>query len=110
MVLNHLDYAKIKIISPSGHIAHSESHRIDQMVCIATHRVRMNEVALNNTLTVHKKGFHSSFQSDFLLSQSGQAIGMPLFSCNSKFIQDFIEILMSIYVDQYLPFETAKCA
>ena len=68
VVLNHLNYAKIKIISPGSLTSQSESSKIEQMVCVATHSVRMNEVALNNTLTVHKKGFHSSFQSDFLLS------------------------------------------
>ena len=70
VVLNHLDCATIKIISPGSLTVHSESHRIDQMVCMATHRVRMNEVTLNNALTVHEKGLHSSFQSDVLLSRS----------------------------------------
>ena len=74
-----LDHAKIKIISPGSLAAHSESHKIDQMVCVATHRARMNEVTLNDALTVHEKGLHSSFQSYFLLSRSGQAINMPLF-------------------------------
>ena len=55
VVLNHLDYAKIKIISPGRHKAHSESHRIYQMVCIATHMMRMNEVSLNHALTVSEK-------------------------------------------------------
>ena len=79
VVLNHLDHTKINIFSPSSLTAQSESHIIDQMVCVATHVVRMNEVALNNSLKVHEKGLYSSFQSDFLLSRSGQAINMPLF-------------------------------
>ena len=59
VVLNHLDYTKIKILPPGMRAVHLESHRIDQMVFIAAHRVRMNEVALNHTLTVHEKGLHS---------------------------------------------------
>ena len=55
VVLNHLDYTKIKILSPNGNKAHSESHRIDQMICIATQRVRINEVTLNYALKVHEK-------------------------------------------------------
>ena len=55
VVLNHLDYSKIKILSPGVDQVHVESHRIDHMVCVATYLVRMNEVDLNHALTVHEK-------------------------------------------------------
>ena len=79
VVLIHLYYAKINFISSSGHKSHSESHRIDQYVCISSHRVRINEVSLNHALEVHEKLIHSSFQSDFLISRSVQAVYMALF-------------------------------
>ena len=58
VVINHLDYAKIKILSPGGIKPHPESHSIDQMAYIATHKVRMNKVILNHALTVQEKVLH----------------------------------------------------
>ena len=40
----------------------------------------MNDTMLNYALTVHEKGMHSSFFLDCKLSQSGQGMGMPIFT------------------------------
>ena len=61
VVLNHLDCVKVKTLSPGGYPAPIESHNIEKMTCLDTHRVRINEENLNHTLTVHEKGLHSSF-------------------------------------------------
>ena len=39
----------------------------------------MNKVALNLSFKVREKDLHSSFQSNFILSRSGQVVNMSLF-------------------------------
>ena len=58
VVLNHLDYAKVKIISPGGHPDPIEPHKTEYMACLDVHLVRMNEVTINHALTVHDKGLY----------------------------------------------------
>ena len=79
VMLSHLDHSKVKILSPSGHPASIESHNIEHTLCLAAHQARMNEVKLNHALKIHTTGLHSSFQSEFILSRSGQVVNMPLF-------------------------------
>ena len=43
------------------------------------HKTRLNEVTLNNSLTAHERGLHSSFLNDYLLSESVQVLNVPEF-------------------------------
>ena len=46
---------------------------------VENHNMRLSKVMLNNALTACERGLHSSLLSDYLLSQSVQALNMPKF-------------------------------
>lgn len=78
LINNSLDYVTLKIIPPQSYDANNELN--DQVDVIPeSNLVRLTEITMNHALTVHEKGLHSSFSSDYQLSKSGQALNMPKF-------------------------------
>ena len=74
LIRNTLDYVRVKIIKPSSSDALLNNYHDPIPVCL---RATMTASSLNQALTVHEKGLHSSFYLDHRLSQSGKAINMP---------------------------------
>ena len=63
LVRNYLDCVSIKIIMP----AYANDVQHNNTPITACHRETMTASSLNKALTVHEKGFHSSFFLDFNL-------------------------------------------
>ena len=69
-VSNSLDYAKLDIIPPTEF----DVNNMDKEAFTPeSHKIRLNEATLNNALTAHERGLHSSFLNYYQLSQSFQA-------------------------------------
>ena len=56
---------------------------LDDDIIPESNRTRLNETTLNYALKAHEKGLHSSFDSDYHLCRSGQALNMLLFPKSS---------------------------
>ena len=78
VISNSLDYVTLEIVPPST-CNLSNVSTLDDDVILESNRIRLNETTLNCALTAHEKGLHSSFDSDYHLCRSGQALNMPLF-------------------------------
>ena len=77
LIKNTLDYVRVTIVQTSSDDDLTNINIDPILVC---HRVTMKASSLNQALTIHEKGLHSSFYLDYKLSQLGQAIHMLLFN------------------------------
>ena len=65
VIINSLDYAKLDIIPPTE----SDVNNMDKEAFTPeSHKIRLNEVTLNNALMAHERGLHSSFLNYYQLS------------------------------------------